>query len=369
MKNIQFLYLRSFSKTGGIEKFNKLFMLAISELAQNKSINPTFISAYDTFCDSNYIDKNKFTGFNKSKILFTLFSIIKSFKNDITILGHINLSLVGLIIKIIKPKQKVFLVVHGIEVWQKQRFFKKWMLLKADKIISVSEFTKDIIVKNHPKISNKFSIFPNTFDPLFEWPQNFEKPIDLTQKYSINSQDNILLTVSRLEYSEKYKGYDKVFEALPELVLEFPNLKYFIIGKADSIELKRINDLIRKYKIEDYVNILGFIPDNELIKHYLMADIFIMPSKKEGFGIVFIEAGLCGLQVIAGNKDASKEALINGKFGEVVNPDDTKEIAKALKISIKNPLTTIQKISNRELIQKTFGFDSYKNRLLEILFH
>ncbi|TAF78024.1 MAG: glycosyltransferase family 1 protein [Bacteroidetes bacterium] len=369
MKNIQFLYLRSFSKTGGIEKFNKLFMLALSKIAQKNSINPTFISAYDTFCDTNYIDKDKFVGFDKSKILFTLFSVYKSFQNDITILGHINLSLVGLIIKIVKPKQKVFLVVHGIEVWQKQRFFKKWMLFKADKIISVSEFTKDIILKNYPNISNKFCIFPNTFDPLFEWPQNFEKPIDLTQKYAINQQDKILLTVSRLEYSEKYKGYDKVFETLPELILEFPNLKYFIIGKADDIELKRINDLVKKYKIESYVIILGYIPDNELIKHYLMADIFIMPSKKEGFGIVFIEAGLCGLQVIAGNKDASKEALINGKFGEVVNPDDTQDIANALKNALKNSLTEIQKVNNQQLIQKTFGFDSFNSRLTEILFH
>lgn len=367
--NIHFLYLRSFSKTGGIEKFNKLFMLALSLLASKAGLEIKFISAYDTKADATYINKSKFKGFDKGRIRFTLYTFFKSLSSDIIILGHINLSIVGFLIKIVRPQKKVFLIVHGIEVWQKQRYFKKWMLLRADKIISVSDFTKKTIVRNYPEVANNFTIFPNTFDPLFNWPKTFEKPEYLISKYSIKPTDKILLTVSRLEYSEKYKGYDKVFEAIPYLVEEFPTLRYFIVGKSDKTEFARIQELIVKFKIEKYVNLIGYIPDDELIDHYKMANIFVMPSKKEGFGIVFIEAALCGIQVIGGNKDGSKEALLHGKIGQVINPDDATEIGAAIKHAFKNPLTVEQKLNQQKLVEENFGFEVYKNRLENILLH
>lgn len=360
---ISFLYLRAFSKTGGIEKFNKMFMFALQNVALKNNYIISCISAYDTICDKNYLHPKYFKGFNINKLTFTFFSLKKAFRDDIIILAHINLASIGFLIKIFFPSKQVFLITHGIEVWQKQSYFKKYILKKADKILVVSEYTKNIIIKNHQIDEKKFVLFPNTFDPIFDWPSKFQKNINLINKYAIHTNSKVLITVSRLEYSEKYKGYDNVIEVLPEILKLYPNLKYLIIGKGDEKELLRINKLIEKNNLQNNVLLTGFVSDSDLIDYYLLGDVFVMPSKKEGFGIVFIEAILCGLQVIAGNKDASKEALLNGKVGILVDPDSKDEIKNAIIKSIENPINNNQKIEQAKKINDSFNIEAFQNRL------
>jgi glycosyltransferase involved in cell wall biosynthesis len=75
---------------------------------------------------------------------------------------------------------------------------------------------------------------------------------------------------------------------------------------------------------------LGFIKEEELAQHFLLAGTYIMPSQNEGFGIVFIEAAFYGLNVVAGNMDGSKDALLNGQLGFLVNPNESREISQAI---------------------------------------
>jgi glycosyltransferase involved in cell wall biosynthesis len=277
------------------------------------------------------------------------------------------LSIVGLIIKFLFPQKKVLLIVHGIEVWQKLPFLQKLFIRKTDKILSVSQFTKQKIVEHTPIDDSKFCWFPNTFDPYIKWPNHFVKNTSLLQKYGIDENSKILLTVSRLEFYEKYKGYDSVIRTLPALLAKFPNLVYVLIGKADEFEQKRISNLITELKVEKNVKLLGFVPDDALVNHYTMADVFVMPSQKEGFGIVFIEAVLCGLQVIAGNKDGSKEALLQGEVGILIDPDQIDELQNAIINCLENPLSTEQKIHRAGLINQHFNIEQFESRLKSIL--
>jgi glycosyltransferase involved in cell wall biosynthesis len=97
-----------------------------------------------------------------------------------------------------------------------------------------------------------------------------------------------------------------------------------------------------------------------------MADLFIMPSQKEGFGIVFIEAMACGLPVIAGNKDGSVDALKNGELGILVDPDDKDQILEALETELKDR-DLKNKLKLKTDLQKkvidVFGFDTFKKNL------
>ena len=100
-----------------------------------------------------------------------------------------------------------------------------------------------------------------------------------------------------------------------------------------------------------------------------MADTYIMPSKKEGFGIVFIEALVCGTPVIAGNIDGSVDALQNGEAGTLINPDSVEDIANAI---MKHAVMTSseKEEERRAIVKKTlehFSFDKYKQRLEGIL--
>ena len=132
-------------------------------------------------------------------------------------------------------------------------------------------------------------------------------------------------------------------------------------GKAQAEELKRIQQTIQQHQVNDQVQLIGFIKDEELTDHYLLADVFVLPSKKEGFGIVFIEAMACGLPVIAGNKDGSVDALMNGELGTLIDPDNEFELLNAIIASLNNE--THNPLALQQKVVANFGFHQYKQRL------
>ena len=104
-----------------------------------------------------------------------------------------------------------------------------------------------------------------------------------------------------------------------------PDTRYLLVGTGP--DLLRIEKLAAEQGVQDAVVLAGFVPDEELCEHYNLCDLFAMPSKAEGFGIVYLEALACGKLVLAGNKDGSRDALNDGELGLLVDPDDTDEIA------------------------------------------
>lgn len=128
--------------------------------------------------------------------------------------------------------------------------------------------------------------------------------------------------------------------------------------------MKRIKGLIKKLNLEDKILLIGKIAENELNDYYNLCDVFVMPSKGEGFGIVFIEALACGKIVVAGNKDASKEAVLYGELGILVDPDNIQEIAEAIIKILKGEAKS--ELLNRYLLRKktidNFGFGRFREK-------
>lgn len=351
---------------GGIEKFNRAFMKALSEEIPVKEGSLQVMSCYDGQADPNYFTPSSFKGFKGNRIWFTIQALLQARQTDIIILGHINLAIIGLCIKYLFPSKKVLLIAHGIEVWNIRSMVKKAFTIRVDCILAVSQFTADkIMAVNKSVHTTKISLFYNTLDPFFNIPIVFEKPDYLQKRYDLSPESKVILTIARLSNTEQYKGYDKVIQVMPQVLKAVPNAVYLLCGKYDVQEKARIEKLIIENSLEGKVIMPGFIADTELIDHYLLADVFIMPSKKEGFGIVFIEAMACGADVIAGNQDGSAEALLHGNLGTLVDPDNALEIEQAL---IQYLLTTsFAKRSIQQTILQHFSFAAYKKRLRQIL--
>lgn len=370
VKKVLFLNLSAFCFTGGIEKFNRAFLKALSELEAEGKLIADCLSAYDAEVNPLYFESTYYRGFKGNRIKFILSVWKEALHYDTIILGHINVSLAAWGIKKIFPHKEIILITHGIEVWDKLKGIKKYIVQKADKIFAVSAYTKEAIVKVHKIAAEKIFVFHNTIDPYFSYPTVFEKPEYLVQRYGIEAEDYVIFTLTRLSASEKYKGYDKVMEVLPLLKHSIPNLKYILSGKADKRENKRLISLKRENNLLKSVRLTGFIKDEEVVDHFLLADVFIMPSRKEGFGIVFIEAMACGLPVIAGNKDGSADALQYGALGQLIDPDNEGEILTALQQTYNKSGQLENKCAKKELQQKVkqiFGFETYKQNLEKLL--
>ena len=369
MKRVLFLNLTAFSQTGGIERFNKCFLKALSDLDREHITDSHSFSLYDNAVSELYYTATRYKGFRKNKAAFILQSIFSARKFDVIILGHINLAIVGIAIKKLYPSKSVLLVTHGIDVWGVLSGAKKSILRVADRILSVSNFTKSKIEEMHGVDGAKITVFPNTIDPYFPMPESTERVDTLRARYNISPDDFVVYTLTRLANTELYKGYDKVIAALGSIVPDYPHVKYVIAGKYDLQEQQRINALIDEHGLNGHVILTGFLDEKELVAHYQMADVYIMPSKKEGFGIVFIEALVCGVPVIAGNADGSVDALLNGESGTLVNPDSADEIKYAIIKHLKknHRADNAERTAIRNKTLDNFSFDRYKKRLEDLI--
>ncbi|HEY9003097.1 MAG TPA: glycosyltransferase family 4 protein [Mucilaginibacter sp.] len=369
-KNIYLFSLQTFSTTGGIQKMTRTLAHALFHISKTENWDFKLFSLYDTRYDlmSQYLPSANYTGFNNSRIGLGLTSIKEASRADIVILNHINFSLIGIVIKLFNPKCRVWLIAHGIEVWRPLGTIKRTFLKRGcDKIICVSNFTKQQMIARHQCDPAECVVLNNAVDPFIKLPDTFDKPEYLLNRYDLSSSNQVIFTLTRLASSEQYKGHEQVIKAVSSLKQEFPEIKYVLSGKYDSVEEIRIRSLIDKYGVNEQVILTGFLNENELTDHFLLADLFVLPSKKEGFGIVFVEALVCGLPVICGNADGSTDAIKDGKLGTAINVDDLAELQNTITRYLNTPLTLDKRKNLQKECLQYFDEKYYRKNLQKML--
>jgi glycosyltransferase involved in cell wall biosynthesis len=215
--------------------------------------------------------------------------------------------------------------LHGVEVWRRRQEFES-ALRSAKLLLPVSEFTRDTVMRNWGLPAEKFRVLHDTFDP--DRFRTGPRPRFLMDRYKIGASDRVVLTIGRMDSRERYKGHDQMLEALAPLVKSDRMIKYVIAGTGD--DASRLGAKARDLGLESCVTMAGYVPEDELPDLYRLCDVFAMPSKGEGFGIVYLEALASGKQVIAGNKDAGRDALAGGRLGRLVDPDNITGLSRAL---------------------------------------
>src|ERR1041385_7025915 len=151
-KNIYLFSLQTFSTTGGIQKMTRTLAHALFHISKTENWGFRLFSLYDTRYDlmSQYLPPENYTAFNNSRISLGLRAIKEASHSNIVILNHINLSLIGIAVKLFNPKCRVWLIAHGIEVWRPLSAIKRIFLKKScDKIICVSNFTRKQMIVRH----------------------------------------------------------------------------------------------------------------------------------------------------------------------------------------------------------------------------
>ncbi|MBC7744083.1 MAG: glycosyltransferase family 4 protein [Flavobacterium sp.] len=357
-----------FSLTGGIEEVCKVFSRALFDMGFKLSGFKVFsMCDKSSERDSRYTSKADYIGFNYWRTPFVIKSVIEGIRSNIVVLSHINLLIVALIIKKLSPQTRIIVYAHGTEIWRKISKWKKTFLLNHCEFWAVSNFTSQKIQEFHDINSRQITIIPNCLDPFLIIPEDFNKPADLMKRYNLLPEQPILYTLTRLSSSELYKGYDQIIECLPQLINNFPNMHYLLAGRADKKESARLKSLIKKLGISSHITLTGFITAEELSDHFLLSDVFIMPSRKEGFGIVFIEAATCGCKIIAGNMDGSAEALLNGKLGTLVDPGDKEAILNAIHNHLKKPRSIKDCQTTQNLCLEHFNYKQYLSKVEKLL--
>ena len=279
-------------------------------------------------------------------------------KTTLTIAGHVNYAPICFILNRLMGTP-YWVVAHGLEVWNLQGLLRKIALRNADRILAVSTYTRERLLKEQLLDPNRVVVLPATFDA--ERFKITPKPQHLLTKYNLHPKQPVILTVTRLT---PYKGYNQILKALPKIRCSIPDVHYLLVGTGNDVP--HIQALVEKLNLQDSVTLAGFVPDNELCDYYNLCDLFAMPSSGEGFGIVFLEALACGKPVLAGYCDGSTEPLQQGQLGCLVNPDDVHQIADSA-VQILSGMYQHPLIYNsealRQLVVARFGFTKFRQAL------
>ena len=239
--------------------------------------------------------------------------------------AHINLLPAALLARRI-CRGRLYLIVHGIDAWQPTRDpIANACVRKIDDFISVSSITRRRFLQWSGLRQDQGVVLPNCVD-LSAFTPGTKSP-ELLKRYGLEDR-TIMLTVGRLASEERYKGFDELIKILPRLEKAIPNIAYLIVGEGR--DRPRLEQKARDFGVADRVVFAGYVSEAEKADHYRLADVYVMPSSGEGFGIVILEALACGIPVIGSKTDGSRDALRNGKLGIVVNPTNLSEIETAV---------------------------------------
>lgn len=258
-------------------------------------------------------------------LLASLLAVWRHGPFDVVFCGHIYMvSLAWMAARL--ARARLWLQAHGVEVTETvvQGGARRRATEAADLVTVVSRATRDELLRWADLAPERVRVLPDTVRDAFVPGR---PSAELRQRWRLGPGP-ILLTVGRLASAERYKGHEQIFAALSALRRKFPTLVHVVAGDGDDRAYleARAAALVRD---PDAVRFLGFVAEQELPELYRLADLYVMPSTKEGFGIVYLEAAACGVRVLGGLGGGSADA-IPPSIGERVDPADGTAVVEAI---------------------------------------
>ena len=244
------------------------------------------------------------------------------------------------LVRLIPPLRSV-VYVHGEEITTEDGYDvahrrARAALLAADGVVVVSRFTLAAVqtLLGAAAPSKHIRLIENGVDTARFVPMR--RRADLVELYGLAGQ-SVFVSVCRL--LEK-KGIDNAIRAFCQILPHHPHSRYLIVGSGPYEPSLR--DLVAQLGVVAEVIFVGQVTDEDLVAHYCLGDVFVMPNRElpdgdtEGFGLVFLEANSCGLPVIAGRDGGSRDAVHDGINGLVVDGTSVAAIVASMRALLED---------------------------------
>lgn len=300
----------AFGGRGGIAQYNRDFLGALAAEQGVASIHILPRHAPDAFAVPEKIHQTARAA-SRLSFVFRALATALTHKADIVFCGHINLApLAALVARL--SGARLMVQLHGFEAWDRPGRWHRRAVEAADLVLCVSRYTRARFLQWAAVEPDSVVVLPNTVSSIFV-------PGDgsaLRKTWGLEGK-RILLTVGRMDKAERYKGQDRVIKAIPALVRDGHDVIYVILG--DGNDQARLEDAAREAGVSDRVLFVGAVGRETLISAYRMADLFVMPSTGEGFGIVFLEAMASGTPALGLAAGGTPDPMVDGQLGYVVS--------------------------------------------------
>ena len=301
----------AFGGGGGIAQYNRDLLCALAKLDRVQRITVLPRTGQASQPDPKITQ----TGGKRGRLAYTAKAIrtARLSTPDLVFCGH--LYLLPLCWLIAQWQQvPLWLQLHGIDAWQRPNSIVGDMLRTAALVTSVSRYTRRRFLAWAPITQGRVRVLPNTVAEEF-----IPGDRDLSRQELGYADNTLLLTVGRLAASERYKGHERVLRCIPDLLGKVANLRYVVAGDGDDIH--RLRQCAKDLGVEQQVEFLGKVSFERLKILYRAADLFVMPSTGEGFGIVFLEAMASGTPALGLDCGGSRDPLRDGDLGYLTSEE------------------------------------------------
>jgi phosphatidylinositol alpha-1,6-mannosyltransferase len=280
-------------------------------------------------------------------------------ETDLILFSHLGLAkpLLGVPRKWHRP-YGVFL--HGIEAWNPLPPEHVDLLAGADVRIANSRFTATRVMSAHPRIG------PVVACPLGLPAGAAGAPASAHLETLLPPLGpHVVLAVGRMLASERYKGHDELIGAWPQVRAGVPDAQLVFVGHGDDVPRLRA----RAEQVEGRSIIFtGFVSPAALDAFYRRAALFALPSRGEGFGLVYLEAMAHRLPCLGSVHDAARDVIVDGQTGRLVDQNDGDALAAAL-VSLLNAPEQRLRMGEEgyRRLQEHFSFQSFAARFLTLV--
>jgi len=316
-----------FASEGGIPRILRLYLRAMIEDASYRQISLIVLNDHRLPAEGTTPDEStklvKPFAVGGSRLRFALRTLHESRAARRLICGHLHLLPVARLARLLNPRLDIYLVAHGIEIDRPIGFLLRWALQGTTRIWCVSADTRARLQSRQPDLPvSRLLVLPNAFDPRLILPAT---PPEAAREEP--AAGAFILTVSRLDRRETYKGIDQLIAAFATVHRSEPRVRLRIVGGGDDLE--RLRALVREQQLDAWVDFTGTVDDAQLKKEFASCRVFALPSTREGFGLVFIEAMAHGKPCVGVRAGAVPE-LINEDSGKLAPPNDVPKLAAVL---------------------------------------
>ena len=355
---------------GGIQRVGRHVGAVTAEWAAERGEACRFFSLNDppglhriTLAGTEFV----FTGYDRGKAALA-WNVLRAAgrcgeRRGLVIAAHVNLAPVAALVKARRPGWRMLMLTHGLEVRAPLGGLRRWALAKADLVLAPSRDTAEQVVAQQGIPKERVRQMAWGLDPILETSVAESVGNHLPRSFP---PGRVVLTVGQWRATEQYKGVDTLIAALPRLLERVPDAWLVAVGGGDDRE--RLEGLARQSGVGERVRFLDGLKQEELRSCYARCEVFALPSKGEGFGLVFLEAMAAGKPVVGGAHGGTPDVIEDGVTGMLVPHGDTERLAGALeRLLVDAELRAAMGRRGRERVEQIYRFEHFLTRLKEIL--
>ena len=352
---------------GGVQRAGRHVAAVMSEFAENRKLECRILSLNDTPELHRMEVGNRefvFTGNAHGKARFSAATARTARRGlELVIAGHPNLAPVVQGAKLFSAKAKTLISVHGMEVWEPLSILRRRALQRADLILAPTQDTANHVAREQGVERERVRVLPWALDP------QFESLIANKQRPAVPAGfpgGRVILSVGRWCADERYKGMDTLITALPKLLTEWPDVQLVLVGEGD--DQGWLEQIAEGRGVSRHVHFLSGLSYAEIAACYQACEIFALPSRGEGFGLVYLEAMACGKPVIGGAHGGAPEVIDDGETGYLVQHGDAGQLATSLEALLaETELGRKMGAKGKERVEREFRFNAFAKSLKKIL--